>query len=265
MKKLLAVLTLLMSTSVFAAPMTIVDGYIGADAHTHGDVIGYISVFNISRMDVSITGSTLTVQINTDFGAGNGLGSFASSTRTALSGWTGSGNGNGIGFGDLFLSSNGWNPVGPAPYLNDDHSNGTQWDYGISLDDRWDPTTGVALGATLYSLTGTNADNAHMSDDFLSGATYRNGQEVAVDTRSNTTEALDNDVSFGAYGDHILFSVDISGTGLENADMIGLHWGMTCANDVIEGEYDVPEPAGLALMALGLLGISGASRFRKKS
>ena len=60
----------------------------------------------------------------------------------------------------------------------------------------------------------------------------------------------------------INFMIDLTGTSLAQSDTIALHWGMTCGNDTIEGEYAVPEPAILGLLALGLIGV-GVSQRRK--
>ena len=76
-----------------------------------------------------------------------------------------------------------------APYVSDDNTNGTQWLYGFSLDDRW-MANGSGTG-TLYSLNGADNDaNTLLSEDFMSGATYRNGQEIAVDTASSDTASV---------------------------------------------------------------------------
>ncbi len=41
-----------------------------------------------------------------------------------------------------------------------------------------------------------------------------------------------------------------------------MSWAMTCANDIIQGEFNVPAPGSLALLLTGLLGI-GAVRWRR--
>jgi len=263
MKKLLvATASLVLSASAFASPMTITDEYWGGDDHGYGDVIGDAGKFGITSMYVDIDSNTkvMTVDISTTFGsASGGLGSFASYTNTALS------NSQGIGFGDLFLSSTGWNPnTSGSNYEFDDNATGTKWDYAVSLADRWD---GAGSAATLYKLNGsTNDANAFLSDDYLSGATFRNGQEVGVDTGSSDTVALANAASMTASAGHVVFTLDLTGTDLENIALYGLHWNMTCGNDTIEGEYDypVPEPTSLAMMLLGLACLGGASLRRRK-
>ena len=120
---------------------------------------------------------------------------------------------------------------------------------------------------TLYSLTGDDSDTL-LSQDFLTGGTYRNGQEIAVDTSTKGETATFNSGSWGIIADtdstvgKINFLIDLTGTSLAGSDTIALHWGMTCGNDTIEGEYSVPEPAMLGLLALGLIGIGVSQRKR---
>ncbi len=248
MKKYLLSILLTVSVPVMASPINIIDAYYGGDDHGYGDVIGDAGKFGISSMDVSLVGNWLSVTINTPF-ASTGLGSFTGLTP----------NGKGIGFGDLFLSSDGWAPAGSAPYLSDDHSNGEVWEYGISLSDRWSTTS----SSSLYSLSGSNNDSALLSEDFLNSGIFRDGQEVAVDTASLTTTALANLTSFSNDASSITFGLDVSGTSLLGASSIGIHWGMTCGNDTIEGAYNVPEPATIVLMLLGIAFIFGVAQRRR--
>lgn len=236
----------------FAAPLqaaTIVDNYTGANDHGYGDVIGSSSDFDIRSMDVSVSGTILTVSINTNFAGKGDDGLF-----------TGLTNGQGIGYGDLFLSS-AWNPFGSAPYVGDQASNGTVWSYGFALDNRWMNENSAGTG-TLYSLnSGNNAADTLFSNDFITGGTYRDGQEVAVDTNGNVT-ALANTGSWNINtgNNTVNFSLDLAGTGLLGSD-IAVRWGMTCANDVIEGSVPaVPVPAAVWLFGSGLLGLIGVAR-----
>lgn len=106
-----------------------------SDGTSYGDVIGNTSNFQINYMDVSFDETTniLSVGIDTTFGGKGDNGLFSSYTNTTQGG------SKGIGYGDLFLSS-AWTPyngISDAPYVEDNHSNGTVWSYGFSLDDRW--------------------------------------------------------------------------------------------------------------------------------
>ena len=166
-----AVLTLTLAQSAYAT--IIIDEYVGGDDHGYGDVIG-TDVFNILSMDVQQQANNIfSVTINTNFAGKGDEGRFASSTLNDVS------NGKGIGYGDLFLS-NAWTPVGDAPYSDDNYFavGTTDWSLAFSLDDRWtDGGTG-----SLFSLDGNDDNDILLSEDLLPRNTFRNGQEIAVDT-----------------------------------------------------------------------------------
>ena len=83
---------------------------------------------------------------------------------------------------------------------------------------------------------------------FLSAAIYYPLVTAVGDGTWNTTV------------NRVNFEIDLTGTALAGSKTIALHWGMTCGNDTIEGEYSVPEPAILGLLALGLVGIGISKR-----
>ncbi len=244
-------LALALASPVSAIP--IADTYVGGDDHGYGDVIGNPKNFQIKGMDVSLSGSILSVSISTTFAGKGDNGLFAGYTNTAA------GQGNGIGYGDLFLSS-AWNPYGSAAdgYINDNASNGAGWTYGFSLTDRW-MSEGASGSGALYQLAGDNSDIL-LSDDFLSGAIYRNGQAVAVDTSKATDTGNNGSWSIDAVNQLVNFRIDLAGTGLDTGSEIALRWEFTCANDVIEGAYSVPEPNIAMLLGIGLAGMGLAGR-----
>lgn len=150
------------------------DDYIGGyDYRNYGDVIGDESVFGVDSMNVELLNNNmLSVVINTNFAGRGDENRFSSSTQS----------GNGIGYGDLFLSDT-W--VVESDNDNFYASNTTDWSLGFSLHDRWtDGGTG-----SLYSLDGNDADDILLSNDFLYRNTFREGQEVAV----NTDAKIDTD------------------------------------------------------------------------
>jgi hypothetical protein len=244
---MLPLLTTGLLQPVYAIPTTtIMDTYTGSDSHGYGDVIGSTSNFQTYSMDASLSGSFLSVSFLTTFAGKGDDGLFSGYTA----------GGTGIGYGDLFLSSN-WNPYASAPYTGDDNSTGTLWTYGFSLDDRWMDENTPGKG-TLYSLnSGNNDADILLAEDFMTGAIYRNGQEVAVDTQSGDITAITgaSNWSIDAANNRVNFLIDLTGTNLLQGDEIALHWGFTCANDVIEGAYSVPEPGMLGLLGIGLLGM----------
>ncbi len=242
------------STSAAAAAV-IVDGYIGADNNGHGDVIGSDANFQINSMTTALNGTVLTVSIDTAFAGKGGML------------FPGLSNGDGIGYGDLFLSSS-WAPNGTSAdqYINDNAATGTVWSYGLSLNNRF--ASGQHAGTSaLYSLnSGDNAADILMSDDFMTGGVFRNGQEVAVDRNGQVT-GLTNNSSWAVNASTVDFTIDLAGTSLLNGSEIALHWGFTCQNDVIEGVMPVsavPVPAAAWLFGSGLIGLVGVAR-RKQS
>jgi len=235
----LALSTLISSGTVAAYDLD--DNYIGGS--NPRDVIGSDSVFNTHGLNASISGSILTVDIFTNFAGKADEGHFSGLTQTAASGW-----GNGIGYGDLFLASS---------------TSDGEWEYGFSLDNRWSETGGTG---SLFLLNGSNF---LYSDDFISSGGYRNGHEVAVDTDAAGVDQ----VGTGSWSVNdsegiVSFAIALEGTGLPYGNgQLRLGWGMTCANDVIQGTvetHDVPEPGALGLVGLGLLG-TVIGRRRKKT
>ncbi len=211
---------------------TIGDNYIGEEDHNWGDVIGSPDFFQIFEADLTISGTILTVDIQTNFAGQSGL-LFNGLTYGGI----------GIAYGDLFLTSDWVEGIENT------------WDYVFSLDDRLNNSSGIG---SLYQIGGAGTGTILNSEDFLSGGIYRNGQEVAYD--AGTDDALASGTWNVVNSESISFVVDIAGTTLLYGDNIGIHWGMTCANDVIEGAAPVPEPATMLLLGTGLIGIAGVSR-----
>jgi hypothetical protein len=270
-----------LSQAAYAAPMylplsqTVNDSYIGGDDHGWGDVVGSQDKFNTHSVQISIVGTTLTIKVSTNFvKTTGGMGSFTGSTYNY-----GSGNNPGIAMGDLFLADS-WTPYtntsGPSSthstagngYLKDNKSNGTDWDYGFSIDANSRKTTGTGSGQW-YDLQGDTQNSVVLaSDSFLHHATFRNGQAIAVNRSSNHVSGLaGNTTSFTVDQANglISFSMNIAGTALENSQNIAFRWAMSCGNDAIEGMVTraVPEPTQLSLLGLGLAAL-GFMRKRKQ-
>jgi hypothetical protein len=236
----LAFVAFLVSVTYIATPVTISDTYWGSDNHGYCDVIGNMKYFQIYNANINLSSTMLSTVINANL-AGNGDDKLFSSYT--LGPFTQVSDEKGIGYGDFFLSSPR-DPNGSEPFKYDRNNNGTICAYGLALDNRW-PLSGGKI--TIYSLNGsTNDSNALLSQFFITGANFKNGKEVAVDTNSKT--------------------VANTGITLLSRDELTIQWGRTSAKDIIEDSSPIPEPSQMLLFGTGLIALAGVGgkRFLKK-
>lgn len=209
------------------------DVYWGSNDHGYGDVISSTSskeFFNIDHLKVVFNSDhRINVTVYTGF---NPNDSRALGTK----------------YGDLFISTTGWNPyVGsdPVNFKQDSYSTtGTNWAYVIDTSE----------GGALYG----GAFSVYQSQDLLSSGTFRNGQ--VVQRRSGGMQLDKTAVLYGseAYGgktyNTLTYTFDADLLGIKSGDELAFKWGMTCANDTIEGRavVPVPTPASLPLLAAGI-------------
>ena len=223
-----------MTTSA-AAAVTVDDNYIGAgNPWGPWDVIGDPAVFDIQSATFSRTGpgaDTLHVVVNTNF-----------------AGLAGTPQAYGMGYGALFITpgANAWQPTGPAPYLNDVYKPG-EWTYAFVLPEVPSTSSGTA---GLYAVSdGDIQFGLERTQEAVQLSLNQGAIPIALGTWAVSAGQITMDiVDNGSLGDAFAFS-----------------WGMTCGNDIIQGQVSgVPEPAGWSLMCLGLGGLGAALRLARR-
>ncbi len=228
------------------------DAYYGARAYgltgvlpSTSDVIGNPAIFDVTSMEVTYTGHSLSARINSGY----------------FQYWHDNG---AYQPGDLFLSTDGWTPDSGSAATNYDHDymgNGTSWEYVVHL-------TGLQPGSDAGS-----TELYSIGEGSIGYGSERTIQEVTFDPDSTATPSatgtwslVGGDGSAAAPYTAMLISLTLPDV-FAGFDRLGLHWGMTCGNDIVEGEVTaapVPEPATMLLFGTGLMGLTAVARRKIK-
>lgn len=252
MKKKLKILIFLLAALFLWAGTSsaevIIDEYIGANDHGYGDVIEDpgSNYFDISSMEVTFSGGYMNVKINTNFEE------IAPGNRNETDTY-------GATYGDLFISTDGWDPYEKTTndgYKYDNYSNGEDWEFVF------DTSTGILYQLPEYDNTTIN-NYIYFPTDIWDPRYWivRDGQEVKY--KSGGTEISDGssvDLSNAKLGGgYLLYQIDLSSLG-SYGNEIGLKWSEDCGNDSIEGKVSVPEPTPMILLGSGLIWLAGFGR-----
>lgn len=196
-----------------AVPVTIADTYRGSDNHGYGDRIG-VRDYEVDRMEIAQYGSGPARRLNVK------VFTYFHESRDPY----------GTTFGDLFLSTDGWRPFGTAPYSLDHHGNGEGWEFVF------DTSENRLYGGDFEILLAEQVAPATSTP----GAVVRDGQEVlrgnggTVAGGSSWVSLANASSAQGVLG-YLEYDIALDDLGLGGSYALGLKWGMSCANDTIEG------------------------------
>lgn len=274
----LGTLSILATFSASGAPLQVIwDKYNGANTFwgsaitgrstQYEDIVaGLTNTDEVRAMTVDTVGSIMTVSVYTAF-----LNRHNGPTST----WP--------RLGDLFISTDGWNPyrTGAAGSDTQDHATadnntrGEDWELVIRTPDvgyrdtnysggtfvKTTDVYGESGGPMAFTLAGEILDRGgwHRPTEevyYKSGgvdvgdATFSARHATAAEKAAYDLYTLSNQRDWSVYS----YSFDWQALGLDPGSDIGLRWAANCANDIIEGRARVvPEPSGLALVLVALL------------
>lgn len=229
--------------------------YGGIDTwHYPTDVIGDAATFGISSAAIHRIngGNTLEITINTNYAGVPG-------TRAAY----------GTGYGVLFITPgpNAWTPQGSGPHYDDDTYQAGDWTYAATIPTNPGRYTHTGSGGLYLTSDGTII----MSNVYGNTTTYpypgsgryyfRENQPVQFTPDQSANPVANTSEQWTIAPGAITF--DLTDNGLLG-DQFALSWAMTCANDIIQGQVDVPEPPTWLLVLAGMF-ITGGLTWRRGS
>ncbi len=229
--------------------------------------------YDAEAMYLEIQNDTLYVAIVTGLAPDNSRFS-AGDIFFDLNGDIGKNSGNGYEYGMVVADHDSNISQGNSFY------DGNSWDAGelYSLTDWNDginsPASGLhpVTGRTGSEVTGAATSLAYNSNmvNGIGPFDYANASAKYIENDHYFIEAsislVDNSGVYNAFGQSLIDSID-------NGTDINVHWNPLCNNDWIQftgtlaggggGSNQVPEPAPLALLAIGFVGMAARKKYRK--
>jgi hypothetical protein len=249
----------LVAATVTASATVVHDTYYGENDHGYGDIVGSASEFGIGDATVTRTGTDeITVVFDTTY------------NPDVFNGDT--------FYGSLFLvpGIGAWQPDGAAPFLSDSYfgsGTSTAWQsgYAVVMDD---PTLGgdqTNQTASLFEVDESAGGVLNPSENpCTSGCTIRDGQLMSY-TPDSSQSAVGSATWTADTTAQTLTFVITEGTPGVLSDNFAMHFTMSCANDVFEGQVDLPTgitgaplPGALPLLVSGLMGFGAFGSWRRR-
>lgn len=236
---------LALTTIAYAAPVTIQDTYIGGNptnsAYNGQDIIGSPSIFDVSSMTVDLDNQARRMSVSILTNYVDNIGAY------------------GTQLGDLFLSTAGWKSTSSDTnaYKNDISSPG-EWNYVVALDNH----LGTNGTARLYAITDANVKMSWAPEGYV----YRANQAVQAQNLETLTIISDGTWNVNAANNTLNLNIGF-GTAFDTTNTLAFHWGMTCANDIIEGAVSfaaVPEPSTYLLIIICMAAVLFHYQFNPK-
>lgn len=225
--------------------------YFGSSYLSSADLIGPPEQNEISQVDVDIINTQLNINIHSV-----AMSHMANNPSAC------------IGLGDLFLSNDGWHPnTDGTNNQYDTPNNGEDWEFVLVFDDHKPSTPYGTFG--LFAVSDEN--NIIHPEDILDPANgLRAGQEVRYDTSGQIPLSTAGTWLWHGWDtlstddDYLTLSIFYDFASLSLVENIGIHFAMSCANDVVEGGDEIPEPVSMVLFGTGLAGIGGGVMWRRR-
>jgi hypothetical protein len=225
-----------------AASIVAIDAYAGPGntGSSNGDVIGKLRSFDINYVQISNTGNDVTVVVRMNYGNNGGDTTLSPIT---LSGFPA------VNPGDVLISngSNLW----AIPLIS--HNNTAPGAGGMTMANLYSVTSFLTASTVLGNPSGgTYRPNEYVWGNSTGATQLNSGSGTRNVSLANSPYEIEVLINFTTTSTDFLNSLGDSGTLLHFASA-------TCGNDVVNGsptgDETVPEPASLALMGAGLLGI----------